>query len=109
MNFAHVEIRTAIEARGLSWRGAFHPMAEDVPDRDDVETLVLVGFTGNTNWKHFKESPEAQDAAPDPLDRWSLRVIGALAQELGATALFPFGDPPWLPFQRWAREAEPVH
>ncbi len=24
-------------------------------------------------------------------------------------ALFPFGGPPYLPFQRWAKRAEPVH
>jgi hypothetical protein len=103
------EIRAAIEARGLSYRGAFHPTAEDFPDRDNFGTLVLAGFTGNRNWRHFKDSIEASDGKPDPLDRWSLRVIGALAQHLGATAMFPFIGPPWLPFQRWAQKAEPLH
>ncbi len=27
----------------------------------------------------------------------------------GVRALFPFEGPPYLPFQRWARRAEPVH
>ncbi len=44
-----------------------------------------------------------------PLDRWSRRLIEGLAGELGAKALFPFGDPPFWPFQQWARRAEPVH
>jgi hypothetical protein len=35
-------------------------------------------------------------------------VIGALARDLGGAGLFPFGGPPWLPFQRWAQRAEPV-
>ena len=103
------EIRAAIEARGLSYRGAFHPAAKDLPDRDGVGTLVLAGFTGNENWRHFKDSGEACHGKPDALDRWSLRVIGALARDLGATAMFPFIGPPWLPFQRWAQKAEPLH
>ena len=36
-------------------------------------------------------------------------MIEALARELGGKALFPFGGPPFLPFQRWAQRAEPVH
>ncbi len=36
-------------------------------------------------------------------------LSSASAHELGATAFFPFGGPPWLPFQQWARRAEPVH
>jgi len=106
---ALADVRTAIEARGLSYRGAFHPTADDLPGRDNVGTLVLAGFTGNNNWRYFKHSGEACDGKPDPLDRWSLRVIGALAAELGATAMFPFTGPPWLPFLRWARKAEPLH
>lgn len=43
------------------------------------------------------------DGAADPLDRWSTRVIGALAGRLDATALFPFGGPPWPPFIAWAK------
>ena len=90
--------------------GAFHPEAGDVPDvGGDIGTLVLVGFTGTTNWQHFKHSPEASDGAPDPLDRWSQRVITALAEELHAKALFPFQGPPWLPFLKWAQKAESVH
>src|ERR1700685_3273530 len=102
-------IRAAIEARGLSYRGAFHAAADDLPDGNELGTLVLAGFAGNSNWRHFKESGEACDGEADPLDRWSLRVIGALAQDLGAAAMFPFIGPPWLPFLRWARKAEPLH
>jgi len=109
MNSALADVRSAIESRGLSYRGAFHPAADDLPNGGGVGTLVLVGFTGNTNWRHFNDAPEAGDGKPDPLDRWSLRVITALADELGAAALFPFQGPPWLPFVRWAQKAEPVH
>lgn len=103
------DIRAAIEARGFSWRGGFHPSPDDFPDKRDVGTLVLIGFIGGRNWPHFKASEEANDGKPDPLDRWSWRVIRTLARELGATAFFPFAGPPWMPFQRWAQKAEPVH
>ncbi|WP_166581194.1 ferredoxin [Rubellimicrobium sp. CFH 75288] len=53
-------------------------------------------------WTRFSASPEAGDGRPDPLDRWSHRVIGRLACALGGKAAFPFGGPPWRPFIAWA-------
>ena len=93
-----------IAEAGLACRGGFHPT-----EIEDIATIILVGFTGNREWPAFANAAEAADGAPDPLDRWSRRVVGALAAELGATPLFPFGGPPFLPFQRWAKLAEPVH
>ena len=98
-------IRSRIAEHGLAFRGAFHTEAGDAPGK----TLVLVGFVGSDNWPQFMASPEANDGQPDPLDRWSVRVVTAVARSLGAAPLFPFGGPPFLPFQRWAQKAEPVH
>jgi hypothetical protein len=98
-------IRSRIAEHGLSYRGAFHAEAGEAPG----ETLVIVGFVGSENWPAFAASPEAADGKPDPLDRWSMRVVNAVGLSLGATPLFPFGGPPFLPFQRWAQKAEPVH
>jgi hypothetical protein len=95
-----------IEKAGLAFRGAFHPQAADLPSGLEAGTLALVGFLGGENWPAFAASPEASDGAPDPLDRWSRRIVGAIADELGAKALFPFGGPPFLPFMRWAQRAE---
>lgn len=67
-------------------------------------TIILLGPARNF-WPVMKASPEMQDGTPDPIDRWSRRVIGALADDLGAEALFPFGGPPYLPFLRWAMES----
>lgn len=104
---------SALAARaGLALRGAFHPDAGDLvpvePGGAPPGTLVLLGWIGGRQWPVFAASPEAADGAPDPLDRWSRRVIDALAAEVDATALYPFGGPPWHPFQRWAMRAEPV-
>jgi hypothetical protein len=97
---------------GLAWRGGFHPLPDDLVPAlaggGAAGTLVLLGFAGRVGWPAFAAAPEAADGAPDPLDRWSRRVISALADAVGGMALFPFGGPPWLPFQRWARRAEPL-
>ena len=103
------DIQIAIAAKGLAYRGACYPSATDLPVGNQISTLVLAGFIGREHWPSFTISPEAADGKPDPLDRWSMRVINALAESLGATAIFPFGGPPWAPFQRWAQHAEPVH
>lgn len=73
-------------------------------DRLPVEfsTLALLSPDEPGFWDHVTASPEFADGAADPLDRWSSRVIGAMALGLGGMALFPFGGPPWHPFQRWA-------
>ncbi len=64
-------------------------------------TLILLG-TGAAFWPIFSASPERQDKQPDPVDRWSLRVVDRLANHLDARAIYPFGGPPYEPFIAWA-------
>jgi hypothetical protein len=100
----------AVERTGLFPRGAFRLKdAERQGELASLRTLVLAGITGREGWQAFAQSPEAADGLDHPLDRWSRRVIETLARELGAKAFFPFGGPPFWPFQQWARRAEPVH
>jgi hypothetical protein len=100
----------AIRRIGLVPRGAFLlEESERTGALTDIRTIVLAGMAGREGWSAFAAGPEADDGLPDPLDRWSRRLIEALAGELGARALFPFGGPPYLPFQQWAQRAEPVH
>lgn len=72
---------------------------------EDGRSVLLLSPDEPAFWPHFRGSPEARDGVPDPLDRWSARVIGAIAAELGGEALFPFGGPPWQPFTRWPLES----
>ena len=71
-----------------------------------TRTVLLIGPGEPGYWDHVQAQPEwAQFLAqrgPDPIDRWSRRVIGGIACDLGAKALFPFGGPPWHPFYAWA-------
>jgi hypothetical protein len=108
---AEVEtVFSAIVRTGLVPRGAFKlEEGERVGELADIRTIVLAGMVGRDGWDAFAASPEASDGLGHPLDRWSRRLIEGLAGELGGKALFPFGGPPFLPFQRWAQRAEPVH
>ncbi|MDA8585908.1 ferredoxin [Rhodobacteraceae bacterium] len=82
----------------LTCFGALHATADDNVGRG---TIVLLGPAEPGFWPHFTASSEYNDGAPDPVDRWSTRVITEMADELGATALFPFGQPA-RPFIGWA-------
>ncbi|MEX1109114.1 MAG: 4Fe-4S dicluster domain-containing protein [Dongiaceae bacterium] len=99
-------------SEGLLPRGYFHPVPEDgvppMPGGEPAGTLLLLGHAGRSMWPAFAASPETADGAPDPLDRWSRRLIDALARRFGGAALYPFGGALYHPFQRWARRAEPV-
>jgi hypothetical protein len=102
-----------VRESGLACRGAFHPRTDDgVPtftDGSAVATLVLLGFTGGEQWPAFARSTERADGRPQPLDRWSRRLIDSLGARHGAGTFYPADGPPWLPFQRWAMRAEPVY
>lgn len=95
---------------GLALRGAFAPAPEDgvppLPGGRPTRAVVMVGSIGGAFWRHVMGSPEA--AGPDPIDRWTRRVVDAIAGAIGAVPLYPFDGPPWHPFQRWARRADPA-
>lgn len=97
-------IERASLANGLIVMGALHPARVEARGVDHG-TLILLG-TGRDFWTTFSAAPEAGDGMPDPVDRWSLRVVGALARRFGGQALFPFGGPPYSPFIDWALRSE---
>jgi hypothetical protein len=101
---SYAQLNGLVQALGLQIHGALQPAHQ--PERPPVQalthgTLILLG-TGAEFWHRFTQSPEYHDSQPDPVDRWSARVIGALATSLDATAYFPFGGPPYTPFVNWA-------
>ena len=106
-------LSAAAGALGIACRGGFVLEPDEGLPEVDVgrpgRALVLLGFTGSAQWPAFASSPEYADGEPHPLDRWSVRLIGRLGADFGARPLYPFGGPPWWPFQQWARRAEALH
>ena len=102
------ELEQAAHARQLTVLGGFHPGPEDKAP-ENCRTLLLLGPLEPAFWPTFTQSDEWQDGQPDPMDRWSTRVIGDWAEELGARAVFPFGGPPYLPFFSWATRTGRIH
>jgi hypothetical protein len=66
-------------------------------------TIVLLG-TASDFWVTFRDSAEYADGKPDPVDRWSTRVLPMLGMEVDAAdVVYPFGGPPFEPFIAWAK------
>ena len=87
--------------------------ARDCASRTDLppgtRTLLLLSPHEPAFWPAFTDTSEYRDGAPDPMDRWSVRVIAAWATDLGAVPLFPFGGPPHSPFFAWAVASGRAH
>ena len=103
-----------LDAHHLEILGGFQVEEEDPALPPGTRTLLLLGPSEPGFWAHLAAQPEWRDGRPDPVDRWSRRVIGRLACDLGAKALFPFGGAPYHPFYLWALRtgrawASPVH
>lgn len=96
----YAQVQAAAQHVGLIVMGAQHPRVSGAKQLDGG-TLILLG-TASEFWDRFETSPEWLDKHPHPIDRWSTRVVERLAQNLTATAYFPFGGPPYTPFIDWA-------
>ncbi|MCR8725913.1 ferredoxin [Frigidibacter sp. ROC022] len=76
---------------------------------DPYVSIALLSPDEPGFWNHVTAQPEFLDGGPDPLDRWSARVVQAVAQTLDAMALLPFGGPPYRPFVTWALRSGRAH
>ena len=68
----------------------------------DYGTLVLLGPDEPDFWPMFTQTPEYNDSDPNPMDRWSRRIIDSIAKRVNGAAYYPFGGEPFLPFFTWA-------
>ncbi len=93
-----------LKPHGLIARGGFTPDAGDGLD-SGAACVVMVGNAGPAMWRAFAA---ARKTGPDPMNRWTREVLGAVARTLGCAVVYPFEGPPWRPFQRWAMRAEAV-
>ena len=95
------DILSASNGQNLLILGGFYPEKE-ADHFKDYATVLLFGPAEPNFWMKFKSTPEFNDNLPNPLDRWSKRVITELASLFSAQAFFPFGTRPHLPFYKWA-------
>ena len=96
-------VRALVQVEGLHLFGGFHPEAADgVPGLPG--TVLIVGNVGSAIYPRLLASQE--QGQPDPVDRWTGRIVGGIAREVGAAVLYPFDGPPFHPFQRWAMRAD---
>lgn len=101
------DIEALLDQQGLCVSGGLVPEAGD--DLPQIKSLLMISPNGADFWPLFTRSSEYNDGAPDPIDRWSQRVLTDLAQRLGGKALFPFGGPPYRPFLQWAIRTGRAH
>ena len=102
------DIITEVQSVSLKIMGGFHPKPNDqVPE--NCRTLLLIGPDEPNFWHRFKNSSEMQDGQSNPMDRWSERVIIALARKIKAQPIFPFQGPPYAPFYQWALRTGEIH
>ncbi|MDV4143235.1 ferredoxin [Shimia sp. FJ5] len=101
-------LKSAANALHLDILGGFHPALDDT-DLDGFGTLLMLGPLEPAFWTHFKTQKEYLDGGPNPVDRWSSRVVTALATALGGHPFFPYSGPPYMPFYQWALRTERCH
>jgi hypothetical protein len=110
MKLSYQEVEELANQYGLVIRGGFEvEQGDDVPEFSQgklAKTLVLFGNAGSSIWREFSNSPEYADNKTDPLNRWSGRIGNEMALTLGGQAYFPFGEPPYRPFIKWAKKSE---
>ena len=94
------EVQAALDPHYLEILGGFAVEEGETGFPAGTRSLLMIGPKEPGFWPHMQAQPEW--GGPDPVDRWSRRVIGRLACDLGAKALFPFGGPPYQPFYSWA-------
>ncbi|MEM7215378.1 MAG: hypothetical protein AAF423_07535 [Pseudomonadota bacterium] len=94
-------------AHGLVVHGALEIGTEHSPQGEERflgSLALLIGNRGENMWQSLSASPEFCDGAPDPMNRWTRRIIDDLIVDLDCKAFYPFDKPYW-PFQRIAKTA----
>ena len=100
-------LREGLTSYGFEVFGSFVLEAQHcIANHDEYlgRQAILVGNIGSRIWLHFSQSAEYQDSEPDPLNRYTARILGGVARAQEIEAIFPFDEPYW-PFQRFAASA----
>ena len=107
------DIAALLQPLGLILRGGFALDPEIDADLlrayPQARQLILIGNAGSAIWPQIAGFIAANPADQHPLDHWTAQTLADIARRIDAIGLFPFGGPPWWPFQRWAQRVESVH
>ena len=98
-------LEKALILLGMFIRGGFY-ITDKNKGRASGKTMLLIGNAGSQMFD-VMQTEACNDT--HPMDRWTEEKLTKLALMLKADVLFPFGDPPWHPFQQWAGLAEEVY
>lgn len=97
-------VLTTVRRAGFTAFGWFAAEASDhLPE--SARFVVVIGNAGPDMFRRFARE---RDPARHRMDDWTREVVGNLAGDLDATAVFPF-DTPAPPFLTWARRARAGH
>ena len=77
-----------IKAEGLSILGDL-PVSPSDPVPEGTQSILMLGPDEPNFWNIFKDSREYKDKKPDPLDRWSKRIIDNIAKKNNCAPLYP--------------------
>ena len=94
------DIENLVDRQKLKIYGAFYPNNNDGL-HPLGKTLILLGPHEPHFWTHFPASKEWINKEPDPMDRWSYRIISEIALKTDTIPYFPFGQKRY-PFYHWA-------
>jgi hypothetical protein len=84
-------------------RSGFTPFGWFEPkDMGETSFVILIGNAGPDVFRRFMRD------GGGVMDEWTKRVVGLLAADLSAEAVYPF-EKPYQPFQQWARAAGVGH
>ena len=97
-------ILTNVRRAGFTPFGWFEPVATDAVPAD-AKFVILIGNAGPDMFRRFARE---RNIVSDKIDDWTREVVGTLANDLSARAVFPF-DKPHYPFLTWARRAGAGH
>lgn len=102
----HEDLARRCEEAGFLFLGGFGGEVIEIEAETGsgrpARALYLIGSAGPRFWETFVRSSEYGDDLPEPLDRFTKRVLSDLASEMGMVVVFPFVGPPYHPFQKWA-------
>lgn len=99
-----------LAVHGLVRIGQFALAVGEVADTN-LTAGILVGNGPDGMWPAFQADLAAGRISPgkNPLDRWTRQVVAPIAAAIGATAVYPFDEPPYRPFVTWAVRTGQVH